>query len=169
MTSHGQTILEYTTYLNFSRRDIQVNWNVLCQLVSLNENYNINDILFRIDPNRHSFVGLLPDTQHCGLSMRRECRERSPRHWLQRKPLISDHGMHHGTCHAYAAMHVGIANPRWRGKCSRHSRCMRNPQCYVSDKSPIEGVTKCTITRDLLIRIIHQWIIINPYISVIRL
>ena len=29
-------------------------------------------------------------------------------------------------------MHVGIANPRWRGKRSRHSRRMRNPQFYLS-------------------------------------
>ena len=40
-------------------------------------------------------MGLLPDTQNCGLRMRRE---RFPRHWLQRKPLVSDPGMHHGTC-----------------------------------------------------------------------
>ena len=30
--------------------------------------------------------------------MRRECRERFPRHRLLRKPLVSDPGMHHGTC-----------------------------------------------------------------------
>ena len=30
--------------------------------------------------------------------MRWECRERFPRHRLQRKPLVSDPGMHHGTC-----------------------------------------------------------------------
>ena len=30
--------------------------------------------------------------------MRRECRERFPRHRLRRKPLVSDPGMHHGTC-----------------------------------------------------------------------
>ena len=30
--------------------------------------------------------------------MRRECRVRFPRHQLHRKPLISDPGMHHGTC-----------------------------------------------------------------------
>ena len=30
--------------------------------------------------------------------MRRECRERFPRHRLQRKPIDSDPGMHHGTC-----------------------------------------------------------------------
>ena len=37
-----------------------------------------------------------------------------PRHRLQRKPLVSDPGMHHG-----------IAYPRLRGKRSRHSRRMR--------------------------------------------
>ena len=43
-------------------------------------------------------MGLLPDTYNCGLRMRRECRERFPRHRLQRKLLVSDPGMHHGTC-----------------------------------------------------------------------
>ena len=33
--------------------------------------------------------------------MHRECRERFPRHRLQRKPLVSDSGMHHGTCVTY--------------------------------------------------------------------
>ena len=43
-------------------------------------------------------MGLLPDTPNCRLRMRRECRERFPCHRLQRKPLVSDPGMHHGTC-----------------------------------------------------------------------
>ena len=43
-------------------------------------------------------MGFLPDTQNCGLRMRWECQEHFPRHWLQRKPLVSDPGMHHGTC-----------------------------------------------------------------------
>ena len=43
-------------------------------------------------------MGLLPNTENGGLRMRRECRERFPRHRLQRKPLTSDPGMHHGTC-----------------------------------------------------------------------
>ena len=30
--------------------------------------------------------------------MRQECRERFPRHLLQRKTLVSDPSMHHGTC-----------------------------------------------------------------------
>ena len=37
-------------------------------------------------------------------------------------------------------MHVGIANPRSRGKRSRHSRRMRNPQFYVSGKRPIQRI-----------------------------
>ena len=43
-------------------------------------------------------MDLLPDTQICGLRMRRECRERFPRHRLQRNPLVSDPGMHPVTC-----------------------------------------------------------------------
>ena len=43
-------------------------------------------------------MGLLPDTSNCGLRMRQECRERFPRHRLQRKPLVSDPYMYHGTC-----------------------------------------------------------------------
>ena len=45
-----------------------------------------------------SGMGLLPDMYNCGLRMRLECRERFPRHRLQRKPLVSDTGMHNGTC-----------------------------------------------------------------------
>ena len=39
--------------------------------------------------------------------------------------------------HARAVMHVGIANPRWWGKRSRHSQHMHNPQFYVSGKRPM--------------------------------
>ena len=43
-------------------------------------------------------MGLLPDTQNCGLRMRWEC---FPRHRLQRKSLVSDPDMHHGTFVTY--------------------------------------------------------------------
>ena len=43
-------------------------------------------------------MSLLPDMLNCRLRMRRKCREHFPRHWLQRKQLVSDPGMHHGTC-----------------------------------------------------------------------
>ena len=78
---------------------------------------------------------LLPDKQNCGLRMRRECRgECFPRHWLQRNPLLSDPGMHYGTC---VTVHVGIANPWCRGKRSRYSRRTHNPQFYISGKRPM--------------------------------
>ena len=67
-------------------------------------------------------LGLLPDTWSCGLPMCRERRERIPCHRLQSKPLLSDPGVHHDTCVTHDVMHVGIANLRWRGKRSRHSR-----------------------------------------------
>ena len=40
-------------------------------------------------------MGLLPDKKNCGLCMHQECRERFFRHQLQRKPLVSDPGIHH--------------------------------------------------------------------------
>ena len=56
---------------------------------------------------------------------------------------VSDPDMHHGM----SVMHVPWCMPgsltsgflwsQWRGKRSRHSRCMRNPQFHVSGKRPI--------------------------------
>ena len=43
-------------------------------------------------------LGLFPDTSICELPIRRECRESFPHHWVQRKSLVSDSNMHHGTC-----------------------------------------------------------------------
>ena len=57
--------------------------------------------------------------------------------------LRSQHGSRH-VHYVRAVMHVGIANPRWRGKRSRHSRCMRNPQVYVIGKRPMQwSSTEC--------------------------
>ena len=83
-------------------------------------------------------MGFLPDTRKCGLRMRRECRERFPRHRLQRKPLISDPGMHHGTCVTHVPWCMsGSPTCDGGGKRSRHSRHMRNPQFYLSGKRPM--------------------------------
>ena len=91
---------------------------------------------FSFLPSCHcNTMGLLPDTQNRGLRMRRKCRECFPHHRLQRKPLVSDPGIHHGTC----IMHVpwcmsGSLNCGDGGKRSRHSRRMRNSQFYISGK-----------------------------------
>ena len=60
-------------------------------------------------------------------------------------PLVSDPDMHHGTC----GTHVPWCTPRslttgflwslWRGKCSRHSRRMRNWQYNVTGKRSIHA------------------------------
>ena len=47
---------------------------------------------------------------------------------------------------ARAVMHVGIPNPHWQGKRSRHSRRMRNPQFYVSRKRSMA-----------IVMILHHW------------
>ena len=65
--------------------------------------------------------------------MRWECRERFPHHRFQRKPLVSDLGMPHGTC----VTHVSGSLTHSGGKRSRHSQRMRNPQFCVSGKRPI--------------------------------
>ena len=54
---------------------------------------------------KQQHMGLLPDTQYCGLCMRRKCRERFTHHRLSR------HASRH-VRHARAVMHAGIAY--WR-------------------------------------------------------
>ena len=90
-------------------------------------------------------TGLLPDTQNCGLRMRRECRERFPRRH-------GDPDMHQGMCvtHVPWCMPILLTSSflwsQWREKSSRHSRRMRNPQFYVSGKRPM--LRQLMYTRD---------------------
>ena len=84
--SHGKNCAHFMAYIKQPDNHIQVT-NAFCW-------YKLSTV--------HTLVyfpmGLLPDAYNCGLRMRRECRERFPSHRLQRKPLVSDPGMHHGTC-----------------------------------------------------------------------
>ena len=56
---------------------------------------------------------------------------------------VSDPEVHHGTCMTHVpwcmpeSLNNGFLWSRWRGKRSRHSRCMRNRQFYASGKRPI--------------------------------
>ena len=60
---------------------------------------------------------------------------------------VSDPDMHHGTCVAHVpwcmpgSLTSGFLWSRWRGKRSRHSRHMRNPQFHVSGKRPMSHIT----------------------------
>ena len=70
--------------------------------------------------------------------MRRAGRERFPHHRLQRKPLVSDPDMHHGTCVTHVPWCMSVSLNRGSGgKRSRHSRRMRNQQFYVFGKRPM--------------------------------
>ena len=74
--------------------------------------------------------------------MRRECRERFPHHRLQRKPLVSDPRMHHGTCVTHVRWCMsGSLTLGGGAKRSRHPRRMRNPQFYVFGKRPMVVVS----------------------------
>ena len=62
-------------------------------------------------------------------------------------PRVSDHDMHHGTCVTHVpgcmpgSLTSGFLWSRWRGKRSRHSRRMHNPQFYVSTKRPMAEIS----------------------------
>ena len=66
-----------------------------------------------------------------------------------RKPLVSDPGMRH------ARAVIGIDNPRWREKRSRHSRRMRNPHFTYLARGPWcasgwDKMVLCGILRGLM-------------------
>ena len=87
-----------------------------------------------LHPMAFNGMGLLPDAQNYGLHMHRECRERFPHH----------HGLTIPTCITHVPWCIpgsltgGFLWSRWRGKRSRHCRCMLNPQFYVTGKRPIQ-------------------------------
>ena len=58
-------------------------------------------------------MGLLPDMLSCGLRVCLECRERLPRRRLQRKPLVSDPSMHHGTCVTHVPWCMCVKHVPW--------------------------------------------------------
>ena len=79
-----------------------------CKFINITITIHGTHHLFLYDSKGFRPMGLLPDTENCGLRMRRGCRERFPRHRLQREALVSDPSMHHGTCVA----HVPWCMPR---------------------------------------------------------
>ena len=105
------------------------------------------------DANFWPPVGLLPDAQNCELCMRRECRESLSRHRLQRKSLVSDPGMHHGTC-------VGGENvPGIRGACTTRNftYLVRGP--LVARDCPNYNLTGSSVTTNLTWwRLLFSWI-----------
>ena len=102
--------------------------------------------------------------------MRRECRERCspPPTSKETASKRSRHASRH-VGDARAVMHIGIANPRWWGKRSRHSRRMRNPRFYLSGKRSMDCgvhvVHVCTLTSIIysgwLWKMVHRPLLIQ--------
>ena len=90
-----------------------------------------------------AWMCLLPDTRNCGLRMRRECRERFPRHRRLAMPTCGTCVTHVPWCMP-ASLTSGFLWSRWRGKRSRHSRRMHNRQFGASDKRPMGQVMVVT-------------------------
>ena len=72
---------------------------------------------------------------------------------------------------ARAVMHVGIANPRMRGKRYRHSGRMRNPRFYVFGKRPIGPVMRKAFPYHhvtMIIFFIFAYISVYPYMFIME-
>ena len=104
-----------------------------------NKYRNIMHVWFYVNMQHRTLVipgspmGLLLDKWTYRLRMRRECRERFPSHRLKRKPLVSDPGMHQGTCVTHVLWSMSGSLTRGARKRSRYSRRMHNPQFYISN------------------------------------
>ena len=93
-------------------------------------------------------MGLLPDTLNCGLRIRRECQESYPRpRRLEIPTCITARASR--TCRDAmpGSLTCVFLWSWWRGKRSRHSRRMRNPQFYVSGKMPMESMVSRACLR----------------------
>ena len=104
--------------------------------------------------------GPLPDTQNCGLRMHREYREHFPRHRLQRKPLVSDPGMHHSTCVTHVPWCMpgsltrggGESVPGIPGACATHNFCF-------SEKRPMLHKVFTVVFLSKLFSIYHKFLL----------
>ena len=77
-------------------------------------------------------------------------------------PRVSDPDMNNGTCVTHVpwcmsgSLTSGFLWSRWRGKCSQHSWCMRNPQFYLSGMRPMP-----TDQQLISIRICHLPVVVD--------
>ena len=74
-------------------------------------------------------------------------------------PRVKNRDMHHGTCVTHVlwcmpgSLTSGSLWGRWRGKRSRHSRRMRDPHFFLSDKRPFD----ITLTSHELHDVSYLW------------
>ena len=98
-------------------------------------------------PLNFTAKGLLTDTWNCWLRMRRECRERFPRHRLKKKTLYSNPDKHRCTCVTYVPWCMSGSLTSVAGKSSRLSGRMRKPHFCVSGKRPMVETCRAQTER----------------------
>ena len=86
-------------------------------------------------------MGLLSDTRKCRLRMRLECWESFPRHRLERRPLVSDPGMHFRTCFTHVWWCMSGSLTRGEGKSYIYFRRMCSPQFCASGNSSMASTS----------------------------
>ena len=108
-------------------------WNFLKQILSYSLNKNLLTVSVKLEHGPHTRYAILSFAHAPGMQG-----TFSP-------PLrVSDPDMHHGMWMTHVpwcmlgSLTSGFLWSRWRGKRSRHSRRMRNPQFWVSVKRPME-------------------------------
>ena len=83
-------------------------------------------------------------------------------------PRFSDPDMHHGTCVTHVpwcmprSLISGFLWSRWRGKRSRPSQRMRNPQFCVSGKRPLDKIVFESVALIRNYRLIHMGVLTQP-------
>ena len=94
-------------------------------------------------------MGLLPDTQNCGLRSHRECWKRFSRQRLQRKWLASEPGMHHGSCVTHVPWCKSGSLTRGRGEnvSGISDACATHNFAYLVRGPYIKTLTKCSLIK----------------------
>ena len=137
--------------LHFTQYAITTSWNIIIRINNLAT--HLVGYFHHSRPTAVIIMGVLPDTWNRWLRMRRECRERFPRHRLQRKPLVSDPGMHQGTCvtHVPWFMSGSLTNGGGGNACVTKRKRMHNQQFYESGKRPISRLLSWHYTNWFLL------------------
>ena len=87
-------------------------------------------------------------------------------------PQVSDPDMHRGMCVTHVpwcmpgSLSSGFLWSRWRGTRLRHFRRMRNPQCYVSGKGPME---EHWLLHSALVSLYFDWIVFSSCSTILAM
>ena len=115
-----------------------------CQSISSSLLHEYNTYVWKTETPLSSF-SLVPTGLSCKIRKIAGCACTGNAGNVSPPPRVSDSDtdMHPGTCVTHVPwcmpelLTSGFLLSRWRGKHSRHSRCMRKPQIYVSGKRPM--------------------------------